>query len=319
MISKRKKVYSDDLLSITNSFKEKLEEIEKKLGNDFLINQGLFLMVTAYFEDSIRELMKIVLVAFPEKLTKDSCTISREQICAVADKGHSIIIENELYFIFKGGVRTQLEKLLKILFNKEYRNGGKISNQNSISKEEKESIIKLEEISLYRNALIHNGGKVSIEMNEKVKYFKPPTDGDLVFDSKLIRLFIKEYVKFFKYLTSEINNTFSSYQHLSVIEKTEILWKDCFSSPILQFKDYWDIDNERDLITGIKHPEIESSISSSEKVLLSIWRHQFDDSIRTEEFLLCSVNYHKIYELYKGLDNLKFYHMKQKSERNNWT
>lgn len=78
MISKRKKVYSDDLLSITNSFKEKLEEIEKKLGNDFLINQGLFLMVTAYFEDSIRELMKIVLVAFPEKLTKDSCTISRE-------------------------------------------------------------------------------------------------------------------------------------------------------------------------------------------------------------------------------------------------
>ena len=156
-------------------------------------------------------------------------------------------------------------------------------------------------------------------MNEKVKYFKPPTDGDLVFDSKLIRLFIKEYVKFFKYLTSEINNTFSSYQHLSVIEKTEILWKDCFSSPILQFKDYWDIDNERDLITGIKHPEIESSISSSEKVLLSIWRHQFDDSIRTEEFLLCSVNYHKIYELYKGLDNLKFYHMKQKSERNNWT
>ncbi|MDS1031594.1 hypothetical protein RDV77_03015 [Porphyromonadaceae sp. NP-X] len=319
MISKRKKVYSDDLLSITNSFKEKLEEIEKKLGNDFLINQGLFLMVTAYFEDSIRELMKIVLVAFPEKLTKDSCTISREQICAVADKGHSIIIENELYFIFKGGVRTQLEKLLKILFNKEYRNGGKISNKNSISKEEKESIIKLEEISLYRNALIHNGGKVSIEMNEKVKYFKPPTDGDLVFDSKLIRLFIKEYVKFFKYLTSEINNTFSSYQHLSVIEKTEILWKDCFSSPILQFKDYWDIDNERDLITGIKHPEIESSISSSEKVLLSIWRHQFDDSIRTEEFLLCSVNYHKIYELYKGLDNLKFYHMKQKSERNNWT
>lgn len=319
MISKRKKVYSDDLLSITNSFKEKLEEIEKKIGNDFLINQGLFLMVTAYFEDSIRELMKIVLVAFPEKLTKDSCTISREQICAVADKGHIIIIENELYFIFKDGVRTQLEKLLKILFNKEYRNGEKISNKNSISEEEKESIIKLEEISLYRNALIHNGGKVSIEMNEKVKYFKPPTNGDLVFDSKLIRLFIKEYVKFFKYLTSEINNTFSSYQHLSVIEKTEILWKDCFSSPILQFKDYWDIDNERDLITGIKYPEIESSISSSEKVLLSIWRHQFDDSIRTEEFLLCSVNYHKIYELYKGLDNLKFYHMKQKSERNNWT
>ncbi len=319
MISKRKKVYSDDLLNITKSFQEKLEEIEKKLGNDFLINQGLFLMITAYFEDSIRELMKIVLIALPEKLIKDSCTISREQICAVADKGHSIIIDNELYFLFKDGVRAQLEKLLKILFNKEYKNGKKNSNKNSISEEEKESIIKLEEISLYRNALIHNGGKVSIEINEKVKYFKPQTEKDLRFDSELIKLFIKEYVKFFQYLNREINNTFSSYQNLSVIERTEILWKDCFSSPILQFKDYWDIDNERDLITGIKYPEIERNISSSEKVLLSIWRHQFDDSIKTEEFLLCSVNYHKIYELYKGLDNLKFYYMKQKSERNNWT
>jgi len=313
MISERKKVYSDDLLNITYSFLDKLEEIEKKLGNDSLINQGLFLMITAYFEDSIRELMKIVLVALPEKLTKESCTISREQICAVADKGHSIIIDNELYFLFKDGVRTQLEKLLKILFNKEYRNEKKISNKSSISEEEKESIIKLEEISLYRNALIHNGGKVSIEINERAKYFKPEADKDLSFDSELIRLFIKEYVIFFQYLISEINNTFSSYQQLSVIEKTEILWKDCFSSPVLQFKDFWDIDNERDLITGIKYPEIESYLSGSEKVLLSIWRHQFDDLIKTEEFLLCSVDYHKIYELYKGLDNLKFYHMKQKS------
>jgi hypothetical protein len=162
--------------------------------------------------------------------------------------------------------------------------------------------------------LIHNGGKVSVEINEKVIYFKPQTGKDLKFDSELIRLFINEYKEFIQYLNVEIKNTFSSYQHLSVIEKTEILWRNCFSSPILQFKDYWEIDYERDLITDIKYPDIENSISSSEKVLLSIWRHQFNDSIKTEGFLLCSVNNHKIYELYKGLDNLKFYHMKQKSD-----
>lgn len=172
----------------------------------------------------------------------------------------------------------------------------------------------MEEISLYRNAIIHNGGKVSTEINERARYFKPQSENDLKFDSDFIRSFIKEYIKFFQYLTSEIKNTFSSYSDLSVIEKTENLWNDCFSSPILQFKDYWEIDYKRDLITGIKYPEIESCISSSEKVLLSIWRHQFDDSIKTEDFLLCSINYHKIYELFIGLDNLKFYHMKQKSE-----
>lgn len=317
MKSRRKKVYSDDLLNITKSFQEKLDEIEKKLGNDLLVNQGLFLMITAYFEDSIRELIKIVLVALPEKITKDSFIISREQICNVADKGHSIIIDNELYFLFKDGVRTQLEKLLKILFNKEYKNGKKTGNKNSVNDQEIISIAKLEEISLYRNALIHNGGKVSVEINERAKYFKPQAGKDLKFSSELISLFIEEYRAFFQHLTRDINITFTSYQNLSIIEKTKVLWKECFSSPILQFKDFWDFDNDRDLITGIKYPEIESCISSGEKVLLSIWRHQFDDSIMTEGFLLCSVDYDKIYELYKGLDSLKFYHMKQKSTINN--
>jgi len=315
MLSKRKNIYSDDLLNVTDVFLRKLDEIETKLSNDFVTNQGLFIMITAYFEDSIRELMKIVLTTIPEKLTKETYTITKEQICTVADKGHDIIIDNELYFLFKDGVRNQLEKLLKILFNKEYKKNDKQNdNKNFINNEEKESISKLAEISLYRNALIHNGGKITIEINEKVKFFKPETDKDLRFDSELIELFINEYRIFFQYLIKEINNTFSSYQHLSVIEKTEILWKNCFSSPMLQFKDYWEIDKEHDVITKIKYPEVEESISSSEKVLLSIWRHQFDDSVKTESFLLCSVNYDKIYELYKGLDNLKFYHMQQ----NNW-
>lgn len=308
--SKRKIIYSDDLMNITKAFQIKLDEIEKSLGNNMLINQGLFVMITAYFENSIRELMRIVLVAYPEKLIKDSCTISREQICAVADDGYSVIIDNELYFLFKDGVRTQLERLLKTLFNKER------SGRNAISEKEKEAIIKLEEISLYRNALIHNGGKVSTEINERVKYFKPTNRGsDLRFDSNLIHLFIKEYSDFFAYLENCINNTFGSYQHSSRIERVKKLWEKCFPSPMLRFEDYWDVDNERDIITDIKFPDFEDCISSSEKVLLSIWRHQFDDSIETKEFLLCSIDYHRIYEIYKGLDDLKFYHMQQDSQR----
>jgi hypothetical protein len=317
MINKRKKVDSQDLLNITRSFIEKTKGIEKKSGNDLLINQGLFLMVTAYFEDSVRELMRIVLVALPEKLPIESTTISRDQICAVADKGHSIIVDNELYFLFKGGVRSKLEKLLKILFNKEYKSIKKISNRNSIIDSELESIIKLEEITLYRNSIIHNGGKVSIEINEKTKYFKPNSKDHIKFNSKLIKSFTNEYLTFFQYLNSEIKNTFISDQQLSIVKKTELLWKNCFSSPMLQFEDYWEIDSEQDLITGIRHPKSESSISSSEKVLLSIWRHQFDDSIKTEGFLLCSIDYHKIYELHKGLDSLKFYYMKEKSRQTN--
>ncbi len=312
MSIKRKKMYSDDLLNITDSFLIKLEDIEKKLSNDYIINQGLFLMITVFFEDSIRELMKKVLIQFPEKLTNKSCVISREQVCLIASNGHSVIIDNELYLLFKDGVRRQLENLLKILFNKEYK---KASCKKSISENEKNSIAKLEEISLYRNALVHNAGRVSIEINEKVKYFKPKTQNGLLFDSELIKLFIDEYKKFFQHLSSEIKITFSSCKDLSEVDKTKVLWDECFSSPTLQFEDYWEIDREHDLIKGVKYPEVEKNISSSEKVFLSIWRHQFDDSIKTEEFLLCSINYSKIHMIYKGLYDLKFYYMKQKADR----
>lgn len=315
MKSRRKQVYSDDLIKTIDDFIEHLDNIEKKLGNDILINKGLFVMITAYFEDSIRELVRIVLISLPEKLTKDSCTITREQLSQVADNGHSVIIDNEIYFLFKDGVRSQLEKLLKILFNKEYKKEKKTSLKNTISKEEKDLILRLEEISLYRNALIHYGGKVTREINEKVKYYKPKHNNELNFDSSLIINFIVEYRNFFSLLKTEILETFASYKSKSTLEKTENIWKDCFSSPILRFKDYWEIDKESDLITGIKYPEIETQISTSEKILLSIWRHQYDDRIKTEEFSLASIDYNKIYELYAGLTDLKFYHMKQKADR----
>ena len=316
MTSKRKIVYSGDLLSIVEAFQSKLREIKESLGCNILINQGLFLMTTAYFESSIRELMRIVLVSFPEKMDKEYCTISKDQICEIADKGHSVIIDSKLYILFKQGVRIQLEKLLKTLFNKECQNKNS-GSPNSIEKEKKvkETIIKLEEISFYRNALIHNGGKASIEINERAKFFKPTdTGGALMFDSNLIESFISEYSSFFSYLKDCINNTFRPYESLSQIERVKKLWESNFSSPILRFEDYWDIDYKRDLVIGIKYPDTECCISSSEKILLSIWRHQFDDSIRTKEFLLCSVDYNKIYEIYKGLDDLKFYHMRQKAQ-----
>lgn len=90
-------------------------------------------------------------------------------------------------------------------------------------------------------------------------------------------------------------------------QQQSYLWYECFHSSILQFEDYWEIDTERDLITNIKYSKYENSISSGEKVYLSIWRHQYDDSIKTEEFLLCSISHEQISKLYEGLVETQFY------------
>ena len=314
MQRKRSKIYSNDLIEITESFLSQIKEIEGKLSADLVVNKGLFVMITSSFEDSIRDLLRTVLIAFPEKLNKLSCTISRKQLSEIAEKGHSVIIDNELYSMFREGVQSQLIDLQKILFNKSNIRSGHKNPKNPIDNYIVESIRKIHEISLFRNALIHNGGKASTILFESAKYYKEEARGTIIFNAKLVSKFINEYENFILNVNREIRLAYKSSTDATVIEKTKNLWNECFSSPILNFDDYWDINIEKDLIVGIKYPIIESQISSSEKVFLSIWRHQFSDNQPTEDFLLCSIDYHKIYELYKGLDALKFYHMQQKSQ-----
>lgn len=171
-MNSNRKIYADGLLEITGDFLEQLSLIEKKIGEDYLINKGLFLMMYSYFEETVREMMSEVLLVFPEKLPKETCTITRDQSGIVAKDGHKTIIETELYPIFMKGVRVQLENLLKILLNKEYKKN--ISDKNAISDKTKETLQKLEEISLYRNALIHQGGKISYSLFAKTSCTHPP-------------------------------------------------------------------------------------------------------------------------------------------------
>ena len=132
----------------------------------------------------------------------------------------------------------------------------------------------------------------------------------------MVETFIKEYELFVLKVNDDIHLTFRSFKNVSTVDKTRILWNQCFSSPIINFDNFWEINTEKDLIVRVKYPIIESQLSRSEQILLSIWRHQFSDNLRTEEFLLCSIDYHKIYQLYKGLDEIKFYNLQEKSQLN---
>lgn len=87
------------------------------------------------------------------------------------------------------------------------------------------------------------------------------------------------------------------------------------NSPMLDFDSYWEYCEDRDIVTGIKYPIEEGNLSSSEKIFLSIWRHQYNDSIPTVEFLICSISQDELYRTYCLFDEVKFYYMIQESSR----
>ena len=304
MYSSRKNLFADDLLIIIDSFNKKSYEVYGKLGEDIIINQGLFLMTTSLFENSIRDLMRVVLTAYPEKIQSNTMSISKKQICEIANRGYNAIIDYELYSLFKNGVREQLEYLLNIIIE---------SESSKYSPQLKNLIVRISDIYLFRNSLIHNGGKADAALNEKAKIYKTSNNSTILFKKDLIERFISDFQFFFSILSGDISGKYNFFNKTR-LGRLRQLWKDVFTSPILQFDDYWFIDVDNDLITGINYPKCEEALSSSEVVLLSIWRHQYYDCIKTEQFLLCSINYDRIYEIYKGLDNLKFYHMQQEAD-----
>ncbi|MDF2873539.1 MAG: hypothetical protein K0R22_222 [Sporomusa sp.] len=101
-------------------------------------------------------------MSFPEKLHSKTCNISRKNIIKIADRGHEVIIDNELYLLFKDGVQEQIERLFLMINNLEYKN---------MSEELRNCIRKCEDISLYRNVLIHNGGRATNDLYENIKVF----------------------------------------------------------------------------------------------------------------------------------------------------
>lgn len=303
MISKRKEIYNEDIFSIIDLFNNRLNEIETKSTDDLVINNGLFLMSYAMFEDSIRELMRVILLAFPEKLEMKSCTVTRQQVGEIADVGHSIIIDNELYLLFKNGTRKQLGYLF-----------GLITEISSKSFPEDVNIMidKCEEISLYRNAIIHNGSKVSEELYRKCRYFKRTHKGTLRVSKDTLSDFIDVFRTLFDYIKELSNRKYRFYNEISRVEKLRNLWYRNFDSSILIFEDYWEIDYDRDLITNYKYPRCERSISSGEKVYLSFWKNQFNcEEFYIDKFMLCSINKDTIIDILKTLDETKFYYMIQ--------
>lgn len=298
---KKKKIYCNSFVSFIDATISNFQIINNKLTeNGDLINKGLFLMATSYFEYLLRNLLKEIIIQVPEKLDKKEFKLTKEQICEIASNGLGEIIDNEIYVLFYEGVEKQLYYLLKCF------------SINGIDEAFPKIINKISDIYLYRNILIHNSGKINKEFIKKVSVYTINEKAfTIIFDKQLLEHFLKDLIDFSKYIKQEIQNKFTEKKNETRIEKLKTLWNELFTSSLMDFESYWEIDYENDIIVKMKFPEYERSLSSGEKKYLDIWRHQFYDPYKITQMVLYSLNAEKIYKILKGLDEVKFYYMEQ--------
>ncbi len=302
MIIKRKELYVEDLIEIIENLKVRLNEMKQKLTVDEIINKGLFVMSSSIFEDSIRSILKEILLKYPQKLKDKSYTISRKVVHNISLNGFEVIIDHALFKLFHEGVKEQLLYAFKIISNKV---------EKDLLPESLKVIDGCEEVSWYRNALIHNGGRPTQMIINQAKYHRNEKNDKINFNKDLVSRFINEYSNISNIIKNEVIEKFTQHRPETKIKKLKKLWSKCFNSPLLSFDSYWSYCTEKDIVIDAKFTSSENALSSGESVLLSIWRSQFNDVYKAKSFIVLNINYDLIYEMYKVFDEVKFFYMHQ--------
>lgn len=74
-------------------------------------------------------------------------------------------------------------------------------------------------------------------------------------------------------VSAAIRERYSSHTRVAALRR---LWSHLFESPIMQFDDYWIIDEEEDRVVATKADAPVGSLAKSERMILGLWRAEFN-------------------------------------------
>jgi hypothetical protein len=135
----------------------------------------------------------------------------------------------------------------------------------------------IKEIKATRNLLLHNDLIVNDNYLEQAgKQCRASSKGYRIkVDFLYVHDCIEVILNFENHLRSKILEKYKEYTKVSANRR---LWSFMFHSPVLQYDDYWDVNEEKDSIFAMKQSRYVNNLSNSERLLLGLWRSHFNMS-----------------------------------------
>ncbi|MBD1434614.1 hypothetical protein H8B06_17445 [Sphingobacterium sp. DN00404] len=250
-------VYDDLIEPILNGIGE-LNKIKEHyqtqpISTDF-IDKGIFAYVIALFEGSINECIERYLFSFPEKLPK---------IRLDSEKYKNELLSGDFTYEFIAHL------ISTYISESSYDNTGKLLQAYSELLEigDLSSLYskRLREKKARRNSLIHNNLKVDLKYiwttgadpRNKGKYMR--------INQGYVLEAIDDVSAILNKILEELEKKYSSYTILNAVKQ---VWNYLFSSPIMQFDDYWGTTNDMLFLKPETIKKYYKSLSSSERSLL---------------------------------------------------
>lgn len=230
---------------------KRLNEIKNHLSADLkeIFIHGTFVLAFSQIEVMISDVLKCYLMNFPKKLLTDFKFTKDEFFQNKFDLLEKLI-DDYLHNLFYEPVGKYLIKTLEHLsIEWDYF-------QDSFGND-------LQAIKNNRNLLLHTG-------------ISSLSDGHDVIDYSYVIKSIDKFLNFEEKLKNSVKEKYKSYTKINANKK---LWKFMFTTPLMSsYDEYWHYDESKDTIVGFKKCEHEGGLSSSETMLLELWRSHFNNS-----------------------------------------
>ncbi len=237
-------------------------EVVNKDTNEFdeEFMKAWYIYTYSVFESTLTEILRYYLLAFPEKMDKN-ITISKEQLSA------SPLTSDVTLDIIQSFIRGYSSDTLVSYISFFTKTLAISVNVNDD---------KIQQIAKKRNIIVHDS--FSLVNNHK------HIGSENRMDMKNAEL--EEGVKYLKELLVEMAKQIQNkYENYTFEKVCRTIWEETFSTPLLKFDDVWSIDG------GVIHiKDFEGAkkkyncLSSSEKTLLSIFIHQYSDTLNDQLF-----------------------------------
>jgi hypothetical protein len=239
------------------------QQLSSKI-HDVLV-KGAFVMVVAYLECALKDVLLYYLKHFPQKIEKGQFSFCKDEYFDNYFQLMKITIGKYIHEQFYKNFQDSFRCLLEIL---------------SIGLKSDDDIELLEHIQEYqatRNLLLHN----NLRVNEKYISSAGPkkraqeSQGHITVKFDYVKESCQNIVRLELLLQKKILKKYDKYTRIAAHKR---LWGFMFGSPLMKFDDYWKYDEDEDEIRAMLHPGCESVNSSSEDMKLGLWRAQWNDN-----------------------------------------
>ncbi|TGN29501.1 hypothetical protein [Empedobacter tilapiae] len=246
-----------DLIKPIEQALERIEKIRqlKASNTDSIILEGLFILAISSFENSLNDTLRILLMNIPDKLDFKSENISKEEL--IDGNPLKQAVENKIISISYKNL-TEIQKFFA-------KTTG--LNETIISETLTNELL---EIKATRNLLIHNNLVVNSIYKETagINQREPNFEKKLIIDQNYLFSSLTTLRDILNKYKIKLLEKYSDFTRINAIKK---LFRYIFNTPVMQFENEFEVDEENDIISTLKNSSRKNALSSSEKFYYDIW------------------------------------------------